>query len=42
VLSVNQQPVTNVDQLNEAAKGHKKHLLLNIQRGDIALFIAIG
>ncbi|MDR3423582.1 MAG: DegQ family serine endoprotease [Alphaproteobacteria bacterium] len=41
VLSINQKPVTNLDALTEAAKSRQGSVLLNIQRGDMALFIAI-
>ncbi|HEU5048085.1 MAG TPA: DegQ family serine endoprotease [Rickettsiales bacterium] len=41
ITSVNQKRVTSVAELIEAARQHPKTLLLNIQRGDAALFIVI-
>lgn len=41
IVSVNRQPVRNLNQLTAAAKRSPKSLLLNIQRGNGALFILI-
>jgi Do/DeqQ family serine protease len=41
VLSVNQQPVTTVEELTQAAKLRKTPLLLTVRRGDLALFIVV-
>ena len=41
ITSVNQKKVTNPAEVIEVAKKNSKSLLLNIQRGDAALFIVI-
>lgn len=41
ITSANRQPVTNLDELKQAIKGAKSGLLLNVRRGDGALFILI-
>jgi Do/DeqQ family serine protease len=41
ILSVNQQPVTNVDELTQAAKSRQAPLLLSVRRGNMALFIVV-
>jgi len=41
ITSVNQQLVTTPDELAEAAQANKGVLLLNVRRGDVALFMAI-
>lgn len=41
ITSANRQPVTNLDELKRAVKGAKGGLLLNVRRGDGALFILI-
>lgn len=41
VTSVNQQAVGSVEQLAKAAKASKNGILLNIRRGDAALFIVV-
>ncbi len=42
ILSINQQPVANLDDLAKTEKSDKNHLLINIQRGDAVLFIVVG
>ncbi len=41
IVSVNRQPVKSVDEVADAVKRSRDSLLLNIQRGDGALFIVI-
>src|SRR3569832_895790 len=41
VMSVNRQPVTNLDELKRVIKAVRGGLLLNLRRGDGALFILI-
>jgi serine protease Do/serine protease DegQ len=41
IVSVNRQPVKSVDDVREAAKESNKGILLNIQRGNGALFLVI-
>jgi Do/DeqQ family serine protease len=41
IVSVNRQPVTTLEEFLKAAKGNGRGLLLNIRRGDGALFILI-
>lgn len=41
IVSVNRRPVTNLEELRKAARGNGRGLLLNIRRGDGALFILI-
>ena len=39
IVSANRQPVTNLEELQKAAQGSGRGLLLNIRRGNGALFI---
>ena len=41
IVSVNRRPVTNLDEFRKAAQSNGRGLLLNIRRGDGALFILI-
>ncbi|MDD4616173.1 MAG: DegQ family serine endoprotease [Alphaproteobacteria bacterium] len=41
IMSVNQQPVSTIDQLVAAAKIRKAPLLLTVRRGNLALFIVV-
>lgn len=41
VMSVNRQPVTNLDELKQVVKAARGGLLFNLRRGDGALFILI-
>jgi Do/DeqQ family serine protease len=41
IVSVNRQPVKSVDDVRKAAKENSKGILLNIQRGNGALFLVI-
>ena len=41
ITSVNQKPVANVKEVMEAAKANPKALLLNLRRGDVAVFVVI-
>jgi S1-C subfamily serine protease len=41
IVSVNQKRISSVEEVIEAASGNSKALLLNIQRGNTALFIVI-
>jgi Do/DeqQ family serine protease len=41
IVSVNRQPVTSLEEFFKDAKGNNRALLLNIRRGDGALFILI-
>ena len=41
IVSVNRQAVTTLDEFRQIAQGNGRGLLLNIRRGDGALFILI-
>lgn len=41
IVSVNREPVRNLEELRAAVKASKSELLLNVRRGDSALFIVI-
>ncbi len=41
ILSVNRQPVRNVDEFIKLASRSPNRLLLRIQRGDISLFLVL-
>ncbi len=41
IVSVNREPVRSLEELRKAIKASKGELLLNVRRGDSALFIVI-
>ena len=41
IISVNRQPVSSLQDVGQALKGKHQGILLNIRRGDGALFITI-
>jgi len=41
ILSVNRQPVRNLEELRQAARRNQRALLMNIQRGNAAMFVLI-
>ncbi len=41
IVSINRQPVTNLEELRQAVKGAQRGLLINLRRGNGALFILI-
>lgn len=41
ITSINQQPISNFDEAKQAVKSGGQGVLLNIQRGDVALFMVL-